>query len=270
MALTKMMTLQAELTRFKAVGVTVIRIGGPMVKFNHRLILFLAISSVGHIAFGAQELVVTTLQSPFNLNIANQGWWSTLFAQSGGVQKLYTDNYLTGLNVNGATYRGFFSFDLRNLTEHVRSARFEVRLGTSASPDLTERLGLFQIDTPVEILNSKPGVLRLDIFDDLGTGDLYGEIDVPIGASTDMSLNILLNQQGIDAINSHLGTFFSLGTSLVDIDPMAGEQFVFGYSSSDRGYVAKLVLILVPEPQSLAMFYPILMLSCLCRKWNVE
>ncbi len=210
--------------------------------------------------FCAQSIILTTTQNPFNPDIANQGWWSSRFAQPDPFLGQYTDNYLTGLNVNGATYKSFFSFALPNPTKRISHAQIEIGLGTSASPDSYETLGLYDVMTSTETLNSKPGVLRLDILEDLGTGALYGTYDVPIGAPRETILQIQLNDLGVDAINARLGDFFSLGASLIDIDPSEGAQYIFGFTSSERGYVAKLVLHLVPEPSTLALLAFVLIL----------
>jgi hypothetical protein len=213
----------------------------------------LVLVSFQSFVLAVQSVTLTTAQSPFNSGITNQGWWSNRFTQSLAAPNLYTDNYLTGLNTNGATYRGFFTFVIPNLPEEVSHASLEVGLGTSASPDSYETLGLYEVVTPPEVLNSKPGVRRLDILEDLGTGNSYGTFDAPIGAPRETLLNIPLNEFAVEHINASVGNFFSVGTSLVDIDPLAGAQYVFGFTSGERGYVAKLVLHLVPEPSTFGL-----------------
>jgi hypothetical protein len=221
-------------------------------------------ASISSAAIG-QPLILTTSQSPFNAGLYNQGWWSDRFEQprSGSV----TDNYLTGLNINGALYRGFFTFDLSDISGTVVSASIEIPLGSSMSPVQFETLGLFDVTTPAAILNSKPGVIDTNILNDLGTGNLYASKEVTIGSDPDTILQLFLNDIALFNINAQRGDFFSVGASIISLDQSQQAQYVFGHTSSERFGPIELYINVVPEPDASLLFGVATILQILSR-WS--
>lgn len=195
----------------------------------------------------AESVVLSTDSPPaFNPGTRNQGWWSDTIAQSAG-----NDNYFAGFLDLGTpnSARGFFTFDLSTVAKPVSAAKLRIRLAGSSSPDLVETIGLFDVSTDAATLNSK-GVVDVSIFEDLGTGTTYGSTDVMVGIPEDTILEFPLNAAALADINSQLGSYFSVGASLVSLSDRGVSEYVFG---SSQGFANVLELELVPEPASLGI-----------------
>lgn len=194
----------------------------------------------------AALVTLSTSDSPFNSGINNQGWWSDSIAQDPG-----NDNYLSGFS-NQVTHRGFFTFDLTNISGVVNSATISIRLGGQDSQDLIETIGLFDVSTSASLLNTK-GQVDITIFNDLGTGTLYGSTDITIGSPMSTILQITLNQSALTDINAQLGGFFSIGSSLTTLDQAQFGEFVFG-GTQEFANALTLDVAPVPIPSAVWLF----------------
>jgi hypothetical protein len=110
--------------------------------------------------------------------VDNQGWWSDTLANHD-----LNDNYATG--VSGLDrFRSFFTFDLSSLTGVVLSVRMELSQYLYSSTEQAETIQFFDVSTDAATLNNNTGT-NAAIFDDLGSGTVYGNIFVPAYESSD-------------------------------------------------------------------------------------
>jgi hypothetical protein len=107
---------------------------------------------------------------------------------------------------------------------------------------------LYDVSTSAAALDGDSGP-NAAIFNDLGTGTLYGSFAVTTGQANSV-VSFTLNAAGIAAINAAQGSLFSIGGAA----PTATDgQFIFGFSNTPN---ANNSLVLetsdVPEPLTMA------------------
>lgn len=199
---------------------------------------------------GAETLIFNTSDNQFTPGENNQGWWSDTLSNEN-----ITDNYSTGINSENDITCNYFTFDLSSLSLTVTSATLQLRRYEYLSIAESETFGLFDVSTDVSILNNKNGVSSI-IYNDLCSGNSYGEFEISInGTSTDI-LNFDLNQTTVSDINSSAGGWFSIGGSLLSIDGSmvgSGTEGLFGFSHEGEG-IQRLVVEVIPEPTSISLF----------------
>jgi hypothetical protein len=163
----------------------------------------------------------STSESPFR-GTANQGWYGS---RTGGSTR--NNDYLVGKG--GQEYRDFFTFDLSALSGNVVAARLVVRRARCRGGPM-ETLRLFEVATGARDLNLEPK-RRHDraIYHDLGRGPRYGTFDVPVEGHAGNVVDVSLNAQAVQAIESAEGGFFSIGGRLVSIDDGGS---LFGHSDA--------------------------------------
>ncbi len=196
-----------------------------------RLLVLLA--AVGAVASGC--MAFSTADSRFDPNQRNHGWWR-IDGQPNGPEN---DNYAVG-SAGSATHRNFFTFDLADACRAdvvvLRLTRFEQPSGVYYQ--------LFDVSTPAAQLNRQEvAAPDLAVYEDLGTGDRFGEYDIPTGNEQDV-LSLPLNEAGVAAYNASRGGFFSIGGSVVPLD---SEDRLFG-GSGDGG--EQQLLVACDEPSS--------------------
>ncbi len=128
-------------------------------------------------------------------------------------------------------YRGFFAFDLSGLSsnETIVGARFQVYTAETYMSQGVETLQLSAVTTPIDELTA--GIPeRVDIFEDLGDGSVFGARDV-WSSEYYSDITIDLNSDAIAALNLAKGQYFALGASVSSIDINGGYQAMFGYSA---------------------------------------
>jgi hypothetical protein len=169
--------------------------------------------SGGDSCSGLQSLYINgveyrTCDSQIDSGVDNQGWWSATNSNSDG-----NDNYFVGdVSLDGSQLlNNFFTFDLSNFTGGATSAELRLARYVTTGP-LPLLYSLFDVSTDYLILNSNDGT-NAGIFDDLGSGILYGSIVV-----SDLSLPdpliITLNAAALADINIAAGGVFSIGGTL--------------------------------------------------------
>lgn len=204
-------------------------------------------------------VLFSTAQRVYALEIVDaidMGWW--------GVYKNNTpdnENYLVGQSSH-SVLRNFFSFQLPNLDSKVVSAQLEVSAFDVVLSKPRE-YRLYDVSTDFSVLNS-PGSGNSVIYDDLGTGVLYGTYlaDIPTGSYSDeLTVSINLNQAAVKAINNSLGSLFAIGGDLIGAEEGDGYQYLFGGSGDPfevlPGDIQRLVLdtqVNVPEPTTIFLF----------------
>lgn len=184
---------------------------------------------------GAKTRVFDTGDSPFDPTSANQGWWAV------GIDAGFANaNYLVGVCCPNGDHRNFFTFDLRKLRKTVESATLRINTHDVVG-DETETVRLSDVSTDAATLNHNSGQ-NAEIFNDLGTGTVYGEY--VIGTDQDnVTLDLKLNSAAVADINQARGGFFSIGGSLVSLSGEGGfrEEFVFGGSGNTSDDTVQLV-----------------------------
>jgi hypothetical protein len=166
-----------------------------------------------------------------------------------------------GLFEGFGTVRNFFTFDLATLdlsAQVLVSAELELARYFYAGPDPVETIGFFDVSTDANILNQN-GV-NPAAFADLGTGTSYGSFGVPHYALSIDTLTFQLNSAALTDIAAAAGGFFSIGGSLLSIDPSGRNQTEALFTSSATFGIQRLIIetkaapTTVPEPTSLLLF----------------
>ncbi|BAY62588.1 YD repeat protein [Calothrix brevissima NIES-22] len=168
-------------------------------------------------------LTFDTSESPFIPGLDNSGFWSSTFPSNNNPID-QTDVYATGepyyISSNlptGDVGRSYLTFDLSRLQGTVTSAKLQLQR-YFGSGDPTETLGLFDVSTDAATLNNRIGT-NAAIFEDLGTGSSYGTFDVSTSGNSQDILEFELNADAITAINDGTGGFFSIGLSILSLNP---------------------------------------------------
>jgi hypothetical protein len=201
----------------------------------------------------AQNAAATLIQ----VNASDSGFYN----QSGNHIPT-NETYITGL-LAGNQDRSFLVFDLSSVLGIITGATLHLynpgNLGICcngyASPDATENLQLFDVSTPIPTLLAG-GAGHTAIYDDLGSGNVYGQIEMS-AADNDSIVQIKLNAAALAALNAAAGHTFALGGGLASIEGTAN-QYVFGFSTDAFALqdVRRLDLTLVQtvsEPSPLAL-----------------
>ncbi len=131
----------------------------------------------------------------------NQGWWSPTSSNSDS-----NDNFIAGTD---GPYNDFFTFSLADVQGPITDA--VLRLGGSYSHSgLPLTYSIFDVSTDPVTLNTNVGTSQA-IYDDLGSGVLYGSILV---TSLTNPTDVPLNAAGLAALNdaiSGAAEYFSIG-----------------------------------------------------------
>ena len=197
--------------------------------------------------YGQSVFNVTTAAGEFNAGTLNQGWWSDF-----GGNNTYNDNYCISLGWTAATYpyqqgfvtRGFFTFDLSAVNGPVTSATLLLTRGSCTSPNPTETISFWDVQTPPAALNDNIGPSS-SVVGDLGSGINYGSFQVSMVGSPNETLAFPLNPNAIADLNEDLGAYFSIGGSM-DGQPAPGVyRSIFGVS---QGIPVSLQITVAPEP----------------------
>jgi len=190
------------------------------------------------VAKGLNEVVFDTADSPFDPATANQVWWSDRIPAG-----FANPNYIAGVCCATGEFRNFFTFDLRTLSKHVVSATLRINTG-DVRGDETETLRLSDVSTDAGTLNFNDG-LNSGIFQDLGTGTVYGEYVI----STDqdhVTLDLKLNQAAVRDLNRARGGFFSIGGRVTSLSAGATEEHIFAASPNTSTETVQLITRTAP------------------------
>ncbi len=174
------------------------------------------------------------------LEQVDRGWWRN-------------DGYATTLNHNTllgwtgtSEYNIYFRFDLSGQSGHVVSALLRLELENYYSPDPSETLSVWDVQTdPVTLdMNGTSGdPASIAVFTDLQTGSQYGGFTVASG-SVGTIYELLLNAAALDDLNNALGGAFAVGVH-EESTPRGGTNETLRFSSGDEYRVHQLVLGIV-------------------------
>jgi hypothetical protein len=184
---------------------------------------------------------------------------------SSGNHTATAQNYVTGMSLSSER-RSFFTFDLTGVYAPITSATLNLWNPNTnphpccqgyRSPSATETFNLFDVYTSAAGVTGG-GTGLTSVFDDLGTGTLFGSY-VASAASNGKVVSIALNAAGLAALNSALGSVITFGGAIGTLSGPA-DQFLFGFTTTDfaGGDVRRLDLTTadipqVPEPGSLTL-----------------
>jgi hypothetical protein len=187
-------------------------------------------SAPGTANVGIQATSIGTDVNPIN-GFWNQGWWS-----NNAFNFNWNTNYIAGhtsipISINA---RNYFTFDITALNAHPcvtpLSATLSLERGEGAGPFFLN-YRLYSVETDPFVLAEKDNNPDPFIFNDLGSGTIYGSYFLTPGAGTDI-INLTLNQAGLNALiaaKQNGEQWFSIGGSLVP-QPLAGEVYRFGFT----------------------------------------
>jgi hypothetical protein len=196
-------------------------------------------------AFGVILLFIlgSAQAATISLNSTSRGW----IDQNGDANGTSSgNNYLVGncgsVGCSVGEYRDFFTFMLPTFTEDVLVLSATLIISTEAvdlnqSPELTVQF------------TSGSGS-----FGALGTGTVFGTKTYTI-ADRNTLVSIDLNQAATDAIMLASGGTFTVSGRVISpttFSPIAPNQFVYGYSTSDA--VTSLLINTVPIPAAVWLF----------------
>ena len=132
---------------------------------------------------------------------ADRGWYGR-----SGFHNATDANYQVGADDG---YRSFFVFDLSGVTANITAARLELtNYASSASGHAP--FSLHDVHTPVSTLTA-PHLADQAIFDDLGSGQIYGQVNDAADVPT---VTIELNSDFLANLNSRQSDLIALGGRL--------------------------------------------------------
>ena len=151
-----------------------------------------------------------TSTNQFSPGTNNSGFWSATEPNFSD-----NDNYVVG-TIGPIVLNDFFTFFIPATVGTITSATLSAPRGRGEQGPNTTGVpflySLFDVSTPAATLNARNGTSAA-IFNDLGSGVLYGSISVTNVATPD-PLVISLDPSAVSAINSSRGEFFSIGGTL--------------------------------------------------------
>ncbi len=162
-----------------------------------------------------------------SFQFSDSGWYS-----QAGFHNPMNMNYFTGYEPGNGELRGFWTFSLSALSPEVtvRSGWMEIFSALISDTDYTERIELHDVTTPVNQVTAG-GAGRVDIFQDLGNGDVYGARDV-FYFDDNRLLQIDLTPEALLDLKSAAGGSFAIGAALTSIDFTRPQQNLFGDSGA--------------------------------------
>lgn len=168
-----------------------------------------------NILFGYSDYSITNVLVLNGISVPLQ--WSGWYTNDGN-HNVSNSNYVCG-EYSGTIYRNFFAIDLSNLSSYgitlpITSAALYLERYTSLPITGTIMYQFHSMTTPWDLINQNydPGsVPGQTIFSDLGKGTSLGYVSVDRAASGPVV--VMLNNEGLNAINSAIGTTVVLGGS---------------------------------------------------------
>jgi hypothetical protein len=209
--------------------------------------------------FGMALLSALGITAPARADVINaidSGWYS-----AAGAHTSQNDNYITG-ELLGSERRSFVVFDLTAVVDEIVTASVHLYnpdnvtpgLRGYVSPDATETLALYDVTTAIDTLRLSQ-VDAVAIFTDLGSGAVLGGRTVS-AADNGTTVSIVLNADGLAALNAARGGLFALGAGLTTLGSF-GDEYVFGFAEAiGNPSVRELnfrTVPDVPEPATLSL-----------------
>ncbi|MBP6366262.1 MAG: PEP-CTERM sorting domain-containing protein [Nitrosomonas sp.] len=150
-------------------------------------------------------LNITTSSGDFFVPTSNSGWWNSDF---------YHDernlNYTTGHTISSKIdYNNYFTFDLSDISGTITSASLNLYTYSVAGSSIDYQL--FDVTSPLSEVHATG--TNAAVYNDLMTGVSYGSFIYNASDSNEFH-SILLNTDGISALNSAIGGEFGIGGAI--------------------------------------------------------
>ena len=189
------------------------------------------------------------------LTADNRGWF-----KDDGSHQAINQNTLTGQDVSGrgtAQYRSFFVFDPSGISSPVTgTVLLRLEIERYDSPDPFETFDVFDVSTPASSLAMtfpSGSSVGTDIFDDLGTGAVYG---TATAASSDVGsvIEVSLSSQASADLNAAISSSQAFAVGVRVRGPFGSTSETIRFGIGNPGEIHELVVQPIPEPTSLAIF----------------
>ena len=162
----------------------------------------------------------------------NQGWWSSNTTNSNS-----NTNYETGSSESHVLVRAYFTFDITGINVMCASSTAYLSIpsgfgsvyGGYGGPDPVQ-LSLYDVSTDPITLSHKVNNPNLTIYNDLGSGTLYGSSWQSTSASG-TTFTPGLNRAGVSAIlaaRQGQQQYFSIGTAITN--PLITSSYQYSYA----------------------------------------
>jgi hypothetical protein len=181
-------------------------------------------------AFTAQQQTV----QPVIVNVEDSGWYTQT-----GFHDPANTNYSVGRSGRN-TYRNFFVFALDTIAGTIKRATLQITNPGGSGPPYTYTL--YDVTTPSARVRDGGSGLT-DIYEDLGSGVMYGSA-VPAAVTT-TPVHVNLNSAGIAALQAALGGSFMVGGNY----PAGPNENIFGGSEYASPTAVQLILY-VDQPRT--------------------
>lgn len=200
-------------------------------------------SSLLALAFFIPSLISTTATA-LTLNAVDTGWYS-----EDGFHEPSNLNYIVG---SSSGYRNFFVFDLTGIASATNAtvSAYQMGVGSDGGPTYSSQTPsmsweLWDVTTDISTLTNGSG--GFSAYDDLGSGTLYGSVNV-FEDLNGRFFNVSLNAAGLASLNSATG-LWAVGGAIVE--PLG---YAFGYSHEDARVRLNLDVNAIPLPAAAWLF----------------
>lgn len=179
------------------------------------------------------DVVLTLIGSPqqtVTLNAVNMGWYDSTGSHSSA-----NPNYYVGedtLTNDTKLYRNFFVFNAPVSSYSIISAELIVNDYICSSPNGRETYVLYDVTNDISAVEAG-GSGFTNIYDDLGSGDVYGIRTISTNETGERAI-IPLNYGFINDLTAAAGGQIALGGAMTTLAPTNGhDQYLFSYSEGN-------------------------------------
>lgn len=185
-------------------------------------------------------VILSTEDNPITPSVHNQGWWSSTDDNFNG-----NDNFIVG-ELPGSppsTFRNFFTFDIAPLFSEGTITSIVLRIENNGTNDTAgTTYSVFDVDTDAVVLNTKDNNPNAPIFDDLGSGTLYGTLAV--GPADGPTFLITLNNDAIADLSAAVAAreeYFSVGGTIPQPEavPEPASLTLAGFAAIGMAFAAR-------------------------------
>jgi len=171
---------------------------------------------------GSNGLNITTNNGDFFVPISDSGWWGDSFFQHSFFHYSGNKNYFAGScsTCDTPEHNNYFTFDLTSISGTITSASLNLFTYRVAGSSVVYEL--FDVTSPLSEVRASG--TNAAVYNDLMTGVSYGSF-VYNTSDNNQFRSILLNTDGILALNSAIGGEFGIGGTITggiptDIPPI--------------------------------------------------
>jgi len=183
-------------------------------------------------------------------------WYQKRFSTYTGPST--NQNYVVGFEggTGDKTYRNLLVFDLSGVVEQAVAAEVRLTRGTGSGTVAAATYTLHEVTTPLAtVMSGGTSAENAATFEDLGSGVVYGSVEIPSWAEVTDIVTIELDDDALADINASSGLFV-LGGALSPEDTRGGVRF--GHTqpgSTPLGDVipTRHLVLTIPEPATLAL-----------------